>query len=153
MSSRKKNGVESRFVIALLLGAALFAAGCCCTCPKYVGERVPEPVNVLVTWNRELGQLVVLPDPVHVCEGKQFVRWVVVGEGRDLTITFPAGSPFTPSTPEKPASERKEGPGTFFQTGVARPGTAGMHYKYVVSLRVPGVDKPVTLDPWVEVDH
>ena len=170
MSFRKKSGVETRFVIALLLGAGLFAAGCSCMCPKYIGEGGPEPVNVLVVWDDSFRQIAVFPNSVRICEQKQKVQWVLMGApaGTRMDITPVGESPFVsppttiprvlPAAVANPASREPTEKGApergFFavESGVAKLGTAGKRYKYSVTLHFPG-GGPVQLDPWVEVDR
>jgi hypothetical protein len=38
-----------------------------------------------------------------------------------------------------------------YQLPVAAKGTAGRRYKYTVTLNVPGVDPPPSLDPYIEI--
>ncbi len=145
-----RNGIHSLPTLALLLIAGLFAVGCCCTCPKYLGEKGPEPVNILVTWDVPSRQIVVFPDTAHLCEGKQFPRWAIVGapEGTTMTISFDEGSPF--SVPgEKRTLKMTEA--KVYQLPVAAKGTAGRRYKYTVTLNVPGVNPPPSLDPYIEI--
>lgn len=147
MSGRKILSVETILVFALLLGAGLFAAGCCCTCPKYVGENGPEPVNIQITWNTAARIIVVFPNSAQLCEGKQYARWILSGapEGTKMTIAFPeGGSPFLTG------KEKEIWSGPVVKSGVPRAGTKGNRYKYSVTLTLPG-SEPVTLDPHIEI--
>lgn len=136
---------------ALLFGAGLFVAACCHTCPKYIGENGAEPVNILVTWDAGSKQIIVFPDTARLCEERQFPRWALLGapEGTTIGISFPeGGSPF-PSREEKTGATAKGG--TVVTFPAPRPGTAGKRYKYTVTLTVPGVTPPPTLDPNLEI--
>lgn len=132
--------------LALLLGAGLLVAGCCCTCPKYIGEKGPEPVNILVLLRAEAPHVLAFPDTARVCEEKQFARWVISGApaGTRLEISFPEGSPFAD---RKSAEEQP----TIVESGPAKPGTAGKRFKYVVTVRNEKGEKIATLDPYIEI--
>jgi len=141
-----KNGARRIPLLALLFGAGLFIAACCHTCPKYVGEKVPEPVNILVLLQAETHTVVAFPDTARICEEKQFARWVFLGApaGTRLKISFPDGSPF---------AGRKEEPEqlTIVESGPARAGTAGRRYKYVVNITNEKGETVGHLDPYVEI--
>lgn len=141
-----KNDVRRIPPVVLLLGAALLAGGCCCTCPDYIGQKGPEPVNILVLLSADGHTVLAFPDTARICEEKQFARWVTFGApaGTRLEITFPEGSPFAEKKSER---ERLN----VVESGVARKGTAGKRYKYVVTLRNERGEKTATLDPNVEI--
>ncbi len=135
----------------LLLGAALLLAGCS-TCPKYLSEKSPEPVNILVLSIAEPPHVVVFPDTARLCEGKQYPVWVLSGApaGSTLEISFrgPEGSPFF-SSEAKPSREAKLA--SVVKFGVAKPGTAGKRYKYNVTVRNENGETIASLDPNVEI--
>ncbi len=129
----------------LLLGAALLLAGCS-TCPKYLSEKSPEPVNILVLAIAEPPHIVVFPDTARLCEGKQYPVWVLSG-GRaglrlEISFTGPEGSPFFSSEGKSSA---------VVKYGVAKPGTAGKRYKYKVVVRNEDGETVAALDPNVEI--
>jgi hypothetical protein len=140
VTKRRTRGIS---LPPLLLGAALLLAGCS-TCPKYLSEKSPEPVNILVLSIAEPPHIVVFPDTARLCEGKQYPLWVLSGApaGATLAITFPEGSPFL-------SSEAKAG--SVVRYGVARPGTAGRRYPYTVAIRNAAGEKVATFDPNVEI--
>jgi hypothetical protein len=129
----------------LLLGAALLLAGCS-TCPKYLSEKSPEPVNILVLSIPEPPHVVVFPDTARLCEGKQYPLWVLsgtpVGARLEISFTGPEGSPFFSS---------EEKPGAIVKYGVAKPGTAGRRYPYTVTIRNAAGEKAASFDPNVEI--
>jgi len=147
--------------IAPLAVAALLAVlvspilACTCACPKVVGSAGPEPVNILVTWNDAAKSIAVAPDPVRLCEGRQYPVWILADApaGSGLGIEFKSGSPFgdgARAATAKEASAVTKEKTTTVRKGVPQPGTAGRTYKYdvVVTFR----DGTSTrLDPRVEI--
>jgi hypothetical protein len=171
MSFGKRSGVQTILVVALFLGTALLAAGCCCTCPAYVGATGPEPANVLVVWDDTTQQIAVFPYSVRICERKQKVQWVLMGApaGTRWDLTFPEGLPFDaqPSTVPRifpdtgveklsdRASAEKGGAGKPMLVAIstaAKAGTSGKRYKYNIKLFFP-TGGNAHIDPWVEVDR
>lgn len=152
MEFRRSNR-KALIVVALAAGLGPLL-GCTCACPDVVGAGGPEPVNVVVTWNAGEKTITVAPDPVRLCERRQFPVWVLLGapEGSTLGIAFPGESPLEeePRLATMKAAPAREVRIAVVKKGVPKAGTAGKSFKYDVSILLPDGSRS-TLDPRVDI--
>jgi hypothetical protein len=140
--------------LAVLISPIL---GCTCACPKVVGSVGPEAVNIIVTWSDAAKSIAVAPDPVRLCEGRQYPVWILADApaGTGLGIEFKGDSPFDDgarAAAAKEASAVMKAKATTVRKGVPKPGSAGKTYKYDVVVTLPD-GTSTRLDPRVEIWH
>lgn len=153
MKSRRSHSKAVLAVAALAIAIGPLI-GCTYACPKVVGAGGPEQVNIAVTWSAAERTISVAPDPVRLCEQRQYPVWILLGapEGTALGIAFTGESPLEeePKLAAMANTPSRDTRTPIVKKGVPKAGTAGRSFKYDVSVTLPDGSR-TTLDPRVDI--